>query len=270
MHSSRALSNLAFRLGDPNSWNQTDRLDTIWFKTWQHLAYSLRLRHESAYGPHNLIASAFWDPTDRHAYSDDLPDRHLFASPAKREDIVSVILCTAGNADQPIPSIWQLAMENEYNYPLVVATRELAAALCTMTRNGGNTDDFITAFLTPPSFARLAGQLHFMDSRNDSYRSVCLAICSHLMELRPSWWVEGMDHLMNEDGQALMQSLYGEMVAVSSLPDFVVEMTNECLRSGPCYDCPLVVTPLAFDISLRTYTVNPFAVYPIVDVDDDA
>ncbi|KZV90724.1 hypothetical protein EXIGLDRAFT_770550 [Exidia glandulosa HHB12029] len=122
-----------------------------------------------------------------------------------------------------------------------------------MARNGGNTDDLITAFLTPLSFAKLALRLRYWGSGDDSSRSVSLAICSHIMELRPSWWVEGMNHLMNEDGQ-----------------DFMVEMTDESLRCGPCYDCPLEVTPIAFDMSLRTYTVNPFAVFPIVNVSDNA
>ncbi|KZV89894.1 hypothetical protein EXIGLDRAFT_720998 [Exidia glandulosa HHB12029] len=75
---------------------------------------------------------------------------------------------------------------------------------------------------------------------------------------------------MSEDGQVLLPSAYGATVAVSVLQELAVGITNECLRCGPCYDCPLPVTPLAFDISLRTYTIDPFAVYPIVDVDDDA
>ncbi|KZV90709.1 hypothetical protein EXIGLDRAFT_720092 [Exidia glandulosa HHB12029] len=93
------------------------------------------------------------------------------------------------------------------------------------------------------------------------FRATTLRASIHLMELCPSWWIQGMNQLMHEvptNDEILRSQRFAE------------EIMAEALAHGPCHDCPLTMTPLAFDFSLRSFTLFPFAVYPLVDTDTDS
>ncbi|KZV88179.1 hypothetical protein EXIGLDRAFT_722950 [Exidia glandulosa HHB12029] len=89
------------------------------------------------------------------------------------------------------------------------------------------------------------------------------------MEIRPSWWIEGMNQLMHDDESPPVEFPYSYLppVPASKIQAYAAELTEKCLRRGPCYECPLSITPLAFDVSLRTFAVYPFAVYPVINAD---
>ncbi|KZV89314.1 hypothetical protein EXIGLDRAFT_149032 [Exidia glandulosa HHB12029] len=219
---------------------------------------------------------------DQHIY--DATDRYYpawqpFEVPSPVDATLRMILVSNQDANRLLPSIWDLiATEKDGGqYDILITTDALAASLCAISRHTESADYLVTLFFAPVTFRDLITQMYFIWPRQSGDISLVfqlpglalLRLCSHIMELRPLWWIEGLNLLSHEDENLEVTYFWYDPVSVSEIQNYAAAITEECLRRGPCYDCPLAVGPLAFDISLRTFSVNPFGVYPIVDTEED-
>ncbi|KZV90737.1 hypothetical protein EXIGLDRAFT_837619 [Exidia glandulosa HHB12029] len=271
-HASASATNIMFWISNSTAWNHIPRVDPLWMRSWRHAAYVCRLQSATVYAPTDLIRSVLANPADQHMHHTAYPP---FEVPSSLDATLRAILVPEDDADRLVPSIWNLIAteKNAFAYQTLATGEALATSLCTMSRNAEGVDDLVTLFLAPLTARHLVMLMYFFWPRQSDdislvFPSSALTFCSHIMELRPSWWLEELNVLLHEDENLDFTSPWGDPVAVSEVQSYAATLTEECLRRGPCYDCPLTVAPLAFDISLRTFTVNPFGVYPIVDTEE--
>ncbi|KZV88185.1 hypothetical protein EXIGLDRAFT_772980 [Exidia glandulosa HHB12029] len=187
-HPSASALGVTAWISRTSSWIQSSRVDPLWFQAWRHAAYVRRLQSTSTavYGPTDLIGSALSSPGDKHIY------RHIwrpFEVPSPPEAILPAILVPD---DDLVPSIWNLIATGKDGHPneKLLTAEVLAASLCTISRNSQSFDDLITSFFTPLKIKELMVQMYFLRPKqsNNTSLSPALALCLHIMELRPSWW----------------------------------------------------------------------------------
>ncbi|KZV89299.1 hypothetical protein EXIGLDRAFT_148742 [Exidia glandulosa HHB12029] len=190
-------------------------------KLWQRIAHLAWLQGEDPGVPATLVKSMLWDMTTR--------------PPALSHLVLRAVLC-----DEKRPSIWRLASPHTYTreYPKLVDS--LAVALCSTIRGDSAVDatNLIDLFLAQISLARVIWWMVLSAPYDPDWRPLRtdIHIISHILELRPSWWIRNINQLR------------GYHEETRRIRDYALHITKEVLQCGPCRDCLYVAPPETFGV----------------------